>query len=740
MKALRHIVRYPPLVNALVQSPLFLPPNTPAQSLENSTLLGPFFAISPLQTGVPANYFASPKTLDKGFILNSQRALRMTLQTHQTDILAIVNSIIKTGKDPRDKMLDWFSVCVNTNHKRRALHPNPEAISSDGFMINVTACMDQLCEPFMDATFSKVERIDVDYLRRKPRVDIKEETKLNADQNTADTFFSKTAGGSSNFISEVFFLTMAAHQYGSEAASATLSSLEKEIKRMEKTIEELELDRHKYINDPVNLRMFDNAVKRFRDKIDQGLSYKHAVQGILLDDLSQARSMQFMRYVIVWLLRLVVPGHDFPKHSIQLPLPNEAPEVFKSLPEYFLEIVVSNFKFIMRNMPQIITSTQSDELVMLCVTFLQNSEYIKNPYLKSGLVTIMYHGIWPVYNRSNGILGDLLRSLPFATKYLLHGLMKFYNEVENTGGHNQFYDKFNIRYEIFQIIKCIWYNPVYREQLSLEAETNVDFFVRFVNLLLNDVTFVLDESLTAFIEIHRISEELKNSEDLEQTTRTEKEELLTAAKGKAKSYMQLTNETVAMLKLFTEALANSFTMPEIVQRLADMLDYNLNTMVGEKSSHLKVDHPEEYGFKPKELLKEIMDIYINLKDKESFVFAVARDGRSYRPEVFEKATIIVKRWSLQSSEAVAEWTALAEKVKRAKEVDDQAEEDLGEIPEEFLGMLVLFDEKSVARRLWANSSDRSLDVRPDERPRHSAYVQGLHRSIYHPVTPPERPK
>lgn len=613
----------------------------------------------------------------------------MTLQAHQTDILDIANAIIRGGKEAKDRLLDWFSVCMNTNHKRRALHPDPKAISSDGFMINVTACLDQLCEPFMNSAFSKVDKIDVDYLRRSPRVDIKEETKFSADQNASDAFYSRSLGGSSGFTSEVFFLTMAAHQYGSEAVSATLSSLDKDLKRMEKHLEELELERHKYINDQVNLKLFDDAVKKFKDKIDAGLSYKHAVQGILLDDLAQARSMLFMRYVIVWLLRIVVPGIDFPREALKLPLPNEDLEVFKCLPEYFLEIVVSNFKFIMRNMHHIITSTQSDELVMLCITFLQHSEYIKNPYLKSGLVTILFHGIWPVYNRSKGILGDLLNSLPFAVKHLLHCLMKFYNEVESTGTHTQFYDKFNIRYEIFQIIKCIWSNPVYREQLLLESEINVDFFVRFVNLLLNDVTFVLDESLTAFIEIHGFAEELRDSPNMEQALRTEKEEQMAAAKAKAKNYMQLTNETVAMLKLFTEALASSFTMPEIVQRLADMLDYNLDAMVGTRRHLLIVDNPGEYGFNPKSLLADIIDIYLNLKNKESFVLAVARDGRSYKPEVFERATWILRGFNLKSSEEITIWKALGEKIKKAKEVDDQAEEDLGEIPDEFLGMLSL---------------------------------------------------
>lgn len=736
--ALRNLVQYKPIVGAIVQSPFFLPPSVSAANLEAATLLGPFFAVSPLQAGVTTNYFPSPKTRDRGFIANSQNALRMALNTHQTDLLDIVNHIVKSGEEPKGKTLDWFALCVNANHKRRAMQVDQKTVSSDGFMINITVCLDQLCEPFMDATFSKIDRIDVNYLRRSPRIDIKDETKLNADQNTSDRFYSEKADGKSNFISEVFFLTLAAHHYGGEAANSKLNQLEKDLKRMEKHVEEIELDRHKWVNDATRLRMFDEAIKKYKDKIDEGLSYKYAVQGVLLDDLSQARSMQFMRYVIVWLLRLVAPEQNFPKQVLKLPLPDEQPEVFKCLPEYFLEDVVGNFKFIMRNMPQIITSTQSDELVMLCITFLRSSEYVKNPYLKSGLVTIMFHGIWPVYNRSRGILGDLLNALPFATEHLLHALMKFYIEVENTGAHTQFYDKFNIRYEIFQIIKCIWSNTIYRERLSQEARINLDFFVRFVNLLLNDVTFVLDESLTAFVKIHNLSLELRDpNASLEQAIRTEKEEALASAQSNAKNYMQLTNETVAMLKLFTEALADSFTMPEIVQRLADMLDYNLDAMVGPKSSDLKVENPTEYRFNPRALLAEIIDVYLNLKEKENFVFAVARDGRSYKPSNFEKAAAIMKRYVLKSPEELAAWRALGEKFKTAKALDDQAEEDLGDIPDEFLGNAHHVPRSDRARVL---TFSRSFDVHIDGRSSHTTHFQDHRRSVHNSITSTERPQ
>lgn len=69
-----------------------------------------------------------------------------------------------------------------------------------------------------------------------------------------------------------------------------------------------------------------------------------------------------------------------------------------------------------------------------------------------------------------GVLGDQLISIKFANDFLLHALMKFYIECESTGANSAFYDKFNIRYEIFQVIKCVWVNDVYRQQLIKESK------------------------------------------------------------------------------------------------------------------------------------------------------------------------------------------------------------------------------------------------------------------------------
>lgn len=71
-------------------------------------------------------------------------------------------------------------------------------------------------------------------------------------------------------------------------------------------------------------------------------------------------------------------------------------------------------------------SAVGDELIALCVTFLTNSDYIKNPYLKAKLVTLLFHGTFSVYHRQKGVLGDSLTGSKFSNDHLLHALMKFY--------------------------------------------------------------------------------------------------------------------------------------------------------------------------------------------------------------------------------------------------------------------------------------------------------------------------
>jgi ubiquitin conjugation factor E4 B len=171
--------------------------------------------------------------------------------------------------------------------------------------------------------------------------------------------------------------------------------------------------------------------------------------------------------------------------------------------------------------------------------------------------------------------------------------------------------------------------------------------------------------------------------------RAEKEKLLAKSERDATSYTQLGNETVIMVNLFTSAIPDSFVQPEIVTRLASMLDYNLEALVGPKCNSLRVRNPDKYRFNPKSLLGEITSIYVNLKGKEAFVEAIARDGRSYSHQTFEQAVGVLRRHNLKSQEDIEALVKLAMKVEETKKREEEEELELGEVPDEFTGKLSL---------------------------------------------------
>ncbi|KAF8459134.1 ubiquitin elongating factor core-domain-containing protein [Terfezia claveryi] len=676
--ALMRIVGIKSLATLLIKSSTFLPPDTEAQTMETGTLLGPYFRLSPLQSRTTDLYFSGVKARTATALSDATLALRMTLQTTQDQLFHIINTLIRVSPETRSKVLDWFAKIVNLNTKRTALQVDPATVASDGFMLNVTAVLTRLCEPFMDTSYSKIGKVEVEYLRRNSRLNIVLETKLNADEHASETYYSTKLDGVSNFISEVFFLTVAAHHYGLGATEVLHDDLAKRLQELENHVEQLQHDRDRWVNTP-QIARYDQNLGRLRDRIEKGHSYRYALDVVLYDATSQSRTLLFMRYLTTWILRLVSPNKSYPQNPLSLPLPDRAPDEFAMLPEYFVENIGLCFGFVGKWLPHIVISTQTEELVTFSITFLRNSTYIRNPHLKSKLVEILFYGIQPNRVKPNGMLGDAIMGNQFALQHLMHALMNFYIEIES-----QYYQKFTVRYHISELIKRMWDNHSYREKLEIESRLNPDFFVRFVALLLNDVTYVMDNSLTALGDIHKIQRELETSSSLTDQEKEEKEKALDKAEKDASSYMTLGNETVAMLKLFTAALADAFSQPEIVHRLAGMLDYNLDALVGPRYSSLKVKNPGKYGFNPKALLVDFSEVYLNLRKSRSFIEAIAKDGRSYRPEIFESLQGLLARFELRSSQERADLAKLAREVEEMKRLEELGEEELGEIPDEFL--------------------------------------------------------
>ncbi|THG98805.1 hypothetical protein EW026_g3438 [Hermanssonia centrifuga] len=681
------------IANMITRLPEWNPTHAVANNIETTSLFGPLLRLGVFQREWPsiaAAYFMKAKDRPATDIQSAIASLRGTLKSLQSSMFQIFNALVRASAEAREAVLQYFASAVSLNVKRAGMQVQPETVATDSYMVNLQAVLLRFCEPFIDANYTKLDRIDPLYYARSDRIELKDETRINADSNEAEQWRQQNEaphGSPPNFISEIFYLTLAMNHYGYQKTITTYEELARQYDDMARHAEMLEGD-GSWRGSPLQARTQAaiDAVKVEQDKVQ---ACQLAFQSQLAEPELVFRTISFTNFVSVWLIRSVDPRHKHPNPILDLPLPKEVPLSFRVLPEYIVEDVVDYHCFVIRDAPESLELTGKIEMLLWALTFLTSTWYIKNPFLKSKIVEALCWASMK-YDGRRSVLESTMNSHPMALKHLMPALMHFYIEVEQTGASSQFYDKFNARRNIAVIFRTIWDNPQHRDALKIQTRDNIERFVRFVNLMINDLTYLMDESLSDLVKIHEIQEEMKDAEAFARKPvqhRRERESTLRSLERQTISYMQLGNTTILLLKAFTHETKEPFMVPEIVDRLAAMLDYNLDALVGPRCTNLKVANPEKYKFNIKQLLSDFLQVYLNLCDQGEFARAVASDGRSYRKELFEKAARIARNKGLKSDDEIEKLHLFVVKVEETK-ATIEAEDDLGEIPDEFLDPLM----------------------------------------------------
>ncbi|KAG9010260.1 hypothetical protein FRB94_010788 [Tulasnella sp. JGI-2019a] len=695
LAAMEGLVAVKPIAAMMTRVPQWNPHGLTSSFIEFLSLLGPPARLSVFARDWPQiaqTYFFEPEKRSQSDIDGSNTNLRSTLHILQQSLFTIFNSAVRAGAPPREAVLDYFATALNLNLKRGGMQVDRAQVASDGYMINLQVTLLRLAEPFIDAKFTKIDKVDPLYLIHSSRLDTIDETRINATVEDVKALTDEVKAVSSapsapNFITEIFYLTAAFNHYGLVRTLGFYNELERHLDDIDKYLERIESDTS-YIGTPMEAqaRAAVEKIKGDKTKLNMEL-FAYRVQ--ILDPDLIFRMIGFTIFLMTWLIRLADPAKQYPAQQVALPLPREVSPALKTLPEYFFEDIVEFYLFLVRHTPGSMDLAGKKELVEFILTFMSSTWYIKNPYLKSKLVQILFYGILPYGRDKMGVMGPILNSHPTALQHLIPILMSFYVEVEQTGAHSQFYDKFDTRRNIAYILKAIWTNPDHREALNREVRVNMANFVRFANLLMNDCTYLLDESLSKLSEIHAIQIEMASeswaTRPLQE--RKDREKALQGAEQQATSYITLGKSMIDLLKTFTAEAKAPFTTAEIVDRLAAMLNYNLDALVGPKCSNLNVKNMDKYRFNPRQLLSDIIAVYLNLSDQQEFVRAVAGEGRSYKKSLFERAGSIATKWSLKSSTEVEQLMMFVTKVEETKLLID-VEDDLGEIPDDFLDPLM----------------------------------------------------
>ncbi|XP_056651778.1 ubiquitin conjugation factor E4 B isoform X1 [Monodelphis domestica] len=672
-----------PICSLVASLPLWLPKSLSPGSgreLQRLSYLGAFFSLSVFaedDTKVVEKYFSGPAiTLENTRVVS--QSLQHYLESARQELFKILHSILLNG-ETREAALSYMAAIVNANMKKAQMQTDDRLVSTDGFMLNFLWVLQQL------STKIKLETIDPTYIFH-PRCRIvlpSDETRVKATMEEVTGWVTELYGDQSpysepKFPTECFFLTLHAHHLSILPSCRRYIRRLRAIRELNRTVEDLKNNESQWKDSPLATRHRE-MLKRCKTQLKKLVRCKACADAGLLDENFLRRCLNFYGIVIQLLLRILDPAYP----HVTLPLNPDVPKVFAALPEFYVEDVAEFLFFIVQYSPQVLYEPCTQDIAMFLVVMLCNQNYIRNPYLVAKLVEVMFMTNPSVQPRTQKFF-EMIENHPLSTKLLVPSLMKFYTDVEHTGATSEFYDKFTIRYHISTIFKSLWQNIAHHGTFMEEFNSGKQF-VRYINMLINDTTFLLDESLESLKRIHEVQEEMKNKEQWDLLPRDQqqaRQSQLSQDERVSRSYLALATETVDMFHILTKQVQKPFLRPELGPRLAAMLNFNLQQLCGPKCRDLKVENPEKYGFEPKKLLDQLTDIYLQL-DCARFAKAIADDQRSYSKELFEEVILKMRKAGIKSTIAIEKFKLLAEKVEEIVAKNARAEIDYSDAPDEF---------------------------------------------------------
>jgi len=129
-------------------------------------------------------------------------------------------------------------------------------------------------------------------------------------------------------------------------------------------------------------------------------------------------------------------------------------------------------------------------------------------------------------------------------------------------------------------------------------------------------------------------------------------------------------------------------MDELCPRLVNMLLHVLTKLVGAKGMELKVDNPESYNFRPKEMLSDLCAIFSSYADLLVFQEHCAKSGY-YTNDLMTKAVKTCSKLGLLKDKSMEVFAALPDQVQIVSKTIESDEALTIDAPDEFLDPLML---------------------------------------------------
>ncbi|XP_026460034.1 probable ubiquitin conjugation factor E4 [Papaver somniferum] len=686
LKALRMLVGFPNGGKALVNHPLWLPKGEDVNGrvIEKESILGSFFHISALldltSTADDINLLLCPMTLPMNALYDG--------------LLEVLLYLLKSNEDVRECVMGYIGNVIEKNSSRAHMHVDMATSASSGMFFNLSAVMLRLCMPFLKE-ITKRDKIDAKYVSNSTRLDFRALTALHASPEEsgawADENKLKSGNSQYSFICECFFMTARVLNLGLLKLISQYRDLEKQVSD---SINELSL-----MKEQPPSKYFKEEIARLSKLIELQSKINSGYESHLLEDCNIQRALSFYRLMIVWLADSV--------GGFKMPLPSGCPMEFGCMPEQFVDDAMELLIFVSEIIPEKLDPGLLNDFINFIIMFIGSPNYIRNPYLRVKMLKVL--NCWTIKRNDSDTAVSPFEGHQLALgQYLVGSVLKLYVDIEFTGSDTQFLGRFFIRDEIAKFLKYLWEEPSHLDawtKFAKEEEKGV--YLNFLNFLINDSIYLQDEGFNKIRKLKemenrrkmekeredRIDESLSEVEDesyseVEEELHSEvEEESYSDVEHDIRDYIALALDDINMLAFTSEQITAPFLLPQMVERIANMLNYFLVQLVGPKRNSLNIENAEKYRFKPRTLLRKIISIYVHIArdDKENtLAAAICKDARSYSDKLFTEVAKVRGLGEDGNWMELQEFANLGAKVRLVASEAMHAEAALGEIPDEFL--------------------------------------------------------
>ena len=272
--------------------------------------------------------------------------------------------------------------------------------------------------------------------------------------------------------------------------------------------------------------------------------------------------------------------------------------------------------------------------------------------------------------------------------------MRVFIDAERLGTSNQFYQRFNVRNEVSQLVNEVFkrnQEPLI-ESIINYADIHVKDASQIITLLWGDLYYLIDEVILRLKDI-KIYQEIKDNKRL-WNSKTDIERKIEDDKFNKndkvlKSECGFLNNSLGFLTILCSCLQKIFIKEQKAERLANLLNFCLDEFTS-KSSQLKINNKEDYEFNPSYIIESLIKIYSYFADYEEFIELIVKDERSYNYNNFVKAIKIKNDFNKVKvdSEISKKFDDLVyNKLKKAKEIVNKNKINYDDAPEEFLDPL-----------------------------------------------------